>query len=99
ALRRPHSHSLFSIGGRVPGDTSHACYAATHARRAKRDRCINAVESAPRIALLADTYYEVNGAARTCREWEAFARERELPFFCVRLGKRQALCAHGPVWT
>ncbi|HEV3333648.1 MAG TPA: glycosyltransferase [Bryobacteraceae bacterium] len=60
---------------------------------------MNTVESAPRIALLADTYYEVNGAARTCREWEAFARERELPFFCVRWGKRPALSAHGPVWT
>jgi phosphatidylinositol alpha 1,6-mannosyltransferase len=60
---------------------------------------MNAVEGAPRIALLADTYYEVNGAARTCREWEAFARQRELPFFCIRWGKRQALSTHGPVWT
>ena len=45
---------------------------------------------APRIALFADTFYEVNGAARTCREWDAFARRRNLPFLCVRWGQRAA---------
>jgi phosphatidylinositol alpha 1,6-mannosyltransferase len=44
-----------------------------------------------RVALFADTFYEVNGAARTCREWDAFARRRRLPFFCVRWGKARAL--------
>ena len=44
--------------------------------------------SLPRVALIADTFYEVNGAARTCREWEAFARRRRIPFFCARR------CAH-----
>jgi glycosyltransferase involved in cell wall biosynthesis len=39
-----------------------------------------------RVALLADTFHEVNGAARTCREWEAFARRNERPFLCVRWG-------------
>jgi glycosyltransferase involved in cell wall biosynthesis len=42
---------------------------------------------AVRIALFADTFHEVNGAARTCREWEGFARRRGLPFLCVRWGK------------
>jgi phosphatidylinositol alpha 1,6-mannosyltransferase len=47
----------------------------------------------PRVALFADTFYEVNGAARTCREWDAFARRRHLPFFCVRWGRDRALSA------
>jgi phosphatidylinositol alpha 1,6-mannosyltransferase len=47
--------------------------------------------AAPRVALFADTFYEVNGAARTCREFAAYARRERLPFFCVRWGKaRQA---------
>jgi glycosyltransferase involved in cell wall biosynthesis len=49
------------------------------------------VIGAPRIALFADTFYEVNGAARTCREWDAFARRRDLPFLCVRWGKQAAI--------
>jgi phosphatidylinositol alpha 1,6-mannosyltransferase len=47
----------------------------------------------PRVALFADTFYEVNGAARTCREWDAFARRRKLPFLCVRWGHARALSA------
>jgi glycosyltransferase involved in cell wall biosynthesis len=46
------------------------------------------LKAAPRVALIADTFYEVNGVARTCREWEAFARRRRLPFFCARWGRR-----------
>jgi glycosyltransferase involved in cell wall biosynthesis len=47
----------------------------------------------PRVALFADTFYEVNGAARTCREWDAFARRQRLPFFCVRWGRAGARTA------
>ncbi len=54
---------------------------------------------APRIALFADTFYEVNGAARTCREWDAFARRRNLPFLCVRWGQRAAASEDGAVWN
>jgi glycosyltransferase involved in cell wall biosynthesis len=54
---------------------------------------------AARIALFADTFHEVNGAARTCREFEAFARRQELPFLCVRWGAQPALCDVGSVWT
>ena len=66
------------------------------------------LKAAPRVALIADTFYEVNGVARTCREWEAFARRRQLPFFCARWGRRStpaaetagaALHTEGPVWT
>ncbi len=53
---------------------------------------------APRVALFADTFHEVNGAARTCREWDAFARRRGLPFLCIRWGKRAA-CEDGVVWS
>jgi glycosyltransferase involved in cell wall biosynthesis len=52
---------------------------------------------APRIALFADTFHEVNGAARTCREWDAFARRRNLPFLCIRWGERAAACEDGAV--
>ncbi|HUP03405.1 MAG TPA: glycosyltransferase [Bryobacteraceae bacterium] len=48
---------------------------------------MTACEAAPRVALFADTFHEVNGAARTCREWDAFARRRGLPFLCVRWGR------------
>jgi phosphatidylinositol alpha 1,6-mannosyltransferase len=54
---------------------------------------------AHRVALVADTFYEVNGAARTCREWEAFARRRGLPFFSVRWGQAPAFRQDGPVWS
>jgi phosphatidylinositol alpha 1,6-mannosyltransferase len=57
----------------------------------------NAVKSEPRVALLADTFHEVNGAARTCREWYAFARRRELPFLCVRWGQAPDAVEEGPV--
>lgn len=53
----------------------------------------------PRIALFADTFYEVNGAARTCREWDAFARRRRLPFLCIRWGNQAAADEGGPVWS
>jgi glycosyltransferase involved in cell wall biosynthesis len=50
-----------------------------------------AEQALTRIALLADTFHEVNGAARTCREWEAFARRHEVPFLCVRWGSQPGL--------
>ena len=37
----------------------------------------------PRIALLADTFHEVNGAARTCRELAVFAERRGYAFLTV----------------
>jgi phosphatidylinositol alpha 1,6-mannosyltransferase len=49
----------------------------------------------PRVALFADTFHEVNGAARTCREWDAFVRRRHLPFLCLRWGKGSVACDEG----
>jgi glycosyltransferase involved in cell wall biosynthesis len=60
---------------------------------------MTAEQAAPRVALLADTFHEVNGAARTCREWEAFARRFQFPFFCVRWGSQPGLCHEGSVRT
>jgi glycosyltransferase involved in cell wall biosynthesis len=51
----------------------------------------------PRVALLADTFYEVNGAARTCREWYDFARRRDLPFLCIRWGNSPRIEESGQV--
>jgi phosphatidylinositol alpha 1,6-mannosyltransferase len=53
----------------------------------------------PRVALFADTFHEVNGAARTCREWHSFAQRRRMPFLCVRWGSAPRLLAEGSVWT
>jgi glycosyltransferase involved in cell wall biosynthesis len=55
--------------------------------------------TAARVALLADTFYEVNGAARTCREWEAWARRHQLPLLCVRWGPTPGLRHEGTVST
>jgi phosphatidylinositol alpha 1,6-mannosyltransferase len=53
----------------------------------------------PRVALLADSFHEVNGAARTCRELDAFARRRSYPFFSIRYGPRLSLDEQGTAWT
>ncbi len=58
-----------------------------------------AAASAPRVALFADTFHEVNGAARTCREWESFARFHDLPLLTVRWGPRPGLSTAGNLWT
>ena len=42
----------------------------------------------PRVAYLPDTFYEINGVAHTSRHFEAFARRRNLPFFCLHPGKK-----------
>ncbi len=42
------------------------------------------IRHAPRVAFLADTFHEVNGAARTCREFAAFANRHDYPFLSVR---------------
>jgi phosphatidylinositol alpha 1,6-mannosyltransferase len=54
----------------------------------------------PRVAYFPDSFHEVNGVARTARHFEAFARQRNLPFLCVRAGKRRpAFIEEGNVWT
>jgi glycosyltransferase involved in cell wall biosynthesis len=41
-----------------------------------------------RVAYFPDSFHEVNGVAHTSRQFEAFARRRNLPFLCVRAGAR-----------
>lgn len=54
----------------------------------------------PRVAYFPDSFHEVNGVAQTSRQFESFARRRNLPFLCVRAGHRpQALVREGAVWT
>jgi phosphatidylinositol alpha 1,6-mannosyltransferase len=55
---------------------------------------------APRVAYFPDSFHEINGVAHTSRHFEAFARRHDLPFLCVRAGRRrQALEDKGNVWT
>lgn len=49
----------------------------------------------PRVAFLADTFHEVNGAARTCREFAAFANRKGYPFFSVRFASRESSARAG----
>ena len=54
----------------------------------------------PRVAFFPDSFHEVNGVAQTSRHFEAFARRRNLPFLCVRVGGRaQAVVVDSNVWT
>ena len=46
--------------------------------------------AAPRVAYLPDTFYEINGVAHTSRHFEAFARRRNIPFFCLHPGKKDS---------
>lgn len=57
------------------------------------------MDAPPRVALFADTFHEVNGAARTCREWHSFALRRQIPFFCVRWGAARGVSEEGAVRT
>jgi glycosyltransferase involved in cell wall biosynthesis len=41
-----------------------------------------------RVAYFPDSYHEINGVAHTSRQFEAFARRRNLPFLVVRAGGR-----------
>jgi glycosyltransferase involved in cell wall biosynthesis len=50
-----------------------------------------------RVALFADTFHEVNGAALTCRNFEDFARRRSLPFLSIHCGDKEGLSEQGSV--
>jgi phosphatidylinositol alpha 1,6-mannosyltransferase len=51
----------------------------------------------PRVALFADTYHEINGAANFLRRLTAFAKENDRPFLCVRSGAETKLTTEGSV--
>jgi phosphatidylinositol alpha 1,6-mannosyltransferase len=58
------------------------------------------IDSPPRVAYFPDSFHEVNGVAHTSRNFEAFARRRNLPFLCVRAGDRtRHAIRDGNVWT
>jgi glycosyltransferase involved in cell wall biosynthesis len=53
-----------------------------------------------RVAYFPDSFHEINGVAHTSRQFEAFARRRNLPFLCVRAGNRNPrLLAEDQLWT
>lgn len=55
---------------------------------------------APRVAYFPDSFHEVNGVAHTSRNFVSYARRHDLPFLCVRAGKRDAPPVHsGNLWT
>jgi glycosyltransferase involved in cell wall biosynthesis len=61
---------------------------------------IGPIARAPRVAYFPDSFHEVNGVAHTSRNFEAFARRRNLPFLCVRAGDREPkFTEDGNVWT
>jgi phosphatidylinositol alpha 1,6-mannosyltransferase len=51
----------------------------------------------PRVAFFPCVYHEVDGVAKTSREFEAFARRQETPFFMVHAGPRDEVTTTGPV--
>jgi phosphatidylinositol alpha 1,6-mannosyltransferase len=58
------------------------------------------IATAPRVAYFPDSFHEVNGVAHTSRHFEEFARQRHLPFLCVRAGSRSpSLLEEDSVWT
>jgi phosphatidylinositol alpha 1,6-mannosyltransferase len=53
----------------------------------------------PRVALITDSFYEVNGVARVSREFASYAREHNLPMLSVHAGKRASRTEDGSVTT
>lgn len=52
---------------------------------------------ARRVAFFSDSFHEVNGVALTSRQFEAFARRRQLPFFSVHAGTSTEVTSEGSV--
>jgi len=50
-----------------------------------------------RIAFFADSFYEVNGAAHTCRQCQAFAERRGLPLLAVHCGPETRCFEQGSI--
>jgi glycosyltransferase involved in cell wall biosynthesis len=53
--------------------------------------------SVPRVAFFADSFHEMDGLGSTVREFEAFARRRDLPLFIVRTGLSTRALSAGSV--
>jgi phosphatidylinositol alpha 1,6-mannosyltransferase len=50
-----------------------------------------------RVAFFPDSYHEIDGVANTSRHFEAFARQRGLPFLMVHAGPRSEIVTSGSV--
>jgi glycosyltransferase involved in cell wall biosynthesis len=55
------------------------------------------VNNPPRVALFADCFHEVNGAAHSCRQLVQYAASHNLPFLSVHSGPRTKLIQEGSV--
>jgi glycosyltransferase involved in cell wall biosynthesis len=55
------------------------------------------MKDAPRVALFADTFVEVNGAANFLRRLAAFAKDHGFPLLCVRSGETTGIVDDGSV--
>lgn len=53
----------------------------------------------PRVAFFTDSFHEVNGVARTSREFARFARNANYPFFSVHTGPQTARWTEGNLTT
>ena len=51
----------------------------------------------PRVALFADCFHEVNGAAHSCRQLVQYAADHHFPFLSVHSGPRTGLSVEGSV--
>jgi len=56
------------------------------------------MHAVPRVAFLTDTFHEVNGAARTCRELAGFANRRGYPFLNVCFARQEGFQREGQFW-
>ena len=54
-------------------------------------------KDSPRVAFFPCVYHEVDGVAKTAREFEAFAQRQEIPFFMVHAGPRNQVTTTGAV--
>ena len=55
------------------------------------------MQDVPRVALFADTFHEINGAANVIRRLTGYAKENNFPFLCVRSGDQTSLTEDGSV--
>jgi glycosyltransferase involved in cell wall biosynthesis len=49
------------------------------------------------VAFLPDTFHEINGVAHTSRQFEAFARRRQIPFLSIHCGPVTETVQDGPL--
>ena len=53
----------------------------------------------PRAAFFTDSFHEVNGVAQTSRQFDAFARRKQIPFLRACVGPETKIARDGEVWS